>query len=550
MFGKELINWNRVSLIFVVSFVTAIISSLQVLLGFAKAAPGMVYMWTGHYYLDYFYYLQFIGQGLHGHFLPRQYSATDDPSLYFHLEPYVILGQIGRLFRLQAIPTYWIAVVLSWFVLAILIFIVIRTVLKNKPFYLQFSAFLFSLFSAPFYKITSDISGLRFVSFDYWSSYATFFKRFEAVPHHLIAHIFNLVVILLVILFLNSHIKSLVKALFFGIIIGILLSLELVFYPFQVVTMFLAVVITCMFYILYHFVTGKKANSLFIAYFTGISGFLILITGLIIKNYYSQTVFFQSTKGVEVGWRSIIDLETVILNLGPIAVLSCFGLKEFIKKIQPAIVLLIVMFFVSFALFYSPLDILLDTHNGRFLSPLNYILLGCLGSLGVYQISLYFQKFKLAVFILFTGLFLFFSAIPTVKAFNLVLKDKNLQTPISYLPKGIIESFIFLDKQPEKGNVLMTPSQFLGTIVPAYTDRKTYVARPSATPNYVEKNIKTTNFYLGNMTEEQALDFLKANELKFVVLTSIEGYDVNRLYHYTFLKPIFKNRDAVIFIVL
>ena len=93
----------------------------------------------------------------------------------------------------------------------------------------------------------------------------------------------------------------------------------------------------------------------------------------------------------------------------------------------------------------------------------------------------------------------------------------------------------------------MTPSQFLGTVLPIFVRRRTYVARQIITPNYIDKNIRTSNFYLGAMTDQEALSFLRKNGLRFVALTSIEGYDVKQLFKYPFLKEIYRNKDIIIF---
>ena len=99
------------------ALMVAILSILHVILGFAKTPPGTVYLATGHYYLDYYYYLQFVAQGLRGYWLPHQYSAIDDPSIYFQLEPYVLFGQLFRIFHLSPIIVYWLVVFLMTAVL-------------------------------------------------------------------------------------------------------------------------------------------------------------------------------------------------------------------------------------------------------------------------------------------------------------------------------------------------------------------------------------------------------------------------------------------------
>ena len=103
-------------------------------------------------------------------------------------------------------------------------------------------------------------------------------------------------------------------------------------------------------------------------------------------------------------------------------------------------------------------------------------------------------------------------------------------------------------KYPKKGNVLTSPRQFLGVVLPIYADRRVYVARPHTTPNYVEKNIKSERFFLGLLSRQEAQDLLVKNRLKFVVITSMEGYEnANLLKSYPFLKEIYRNKDMVIF---
>lgn len=533
-----------------VAFSVGVLTVLHVLVGFAKTPGGMIYLWTGHYYLDYYYYLQFIAQGLRGYWLPRQYSATDDPSIYFHLEPYIVIGQLGRFFHLNPISAYWISVFLLAVILALSIFLLIREVLKDRPFYLQFSSYLLALFAGPFFKLASTPAGLQINSFDYWASYGNFFKKFEPVPHHLIAHILTLITFLVYVRYIKDREKNILKTARYAFLLSLIMVVELSFYPFQAMLVFAAIVITSFFYSLYYLMKRQIRSSLSLLVFTCSVVVLSLLAGVLLKNIYDKTILFAKIKEMEVAWRNKVPIEAVLLNLGPTFILSLFGLKEFVKKINAMAVLLVAFVLMSFILFYSPLDRVLNTHNGRFLSPINYILLGSLGGLGIFYLSLHFGHLQKYLFVFLTFLFLLFSFPPHIQAFLNIVRDKNLDSPISYLPKGIVDGFKFLAKYQEKGDVLMTPSQFLGTVLPAFTDRRSYVSRHPETPNYIEKNIRTSNFYLGAMSNREAHEFLQKNGLNFVVLTSIEGYEVKPLYRYPFLKQIYRNRDLVIFKLL
>jgi hypothetical protein len=238
----------------------------------------------------------------------------------------------------------------------------------------------------------------------------------------------------------------------------------------------------------------------------------------------------------------------VILNLGPGLIIGLFGLLLFFKNFSPLKLIFFIFAVVSFSLFFSEANVIYQTHNGRFLSPLSYILLAVISVLGIEQMGNFFKKKRVFIAFFITLLIFIYSLLPNITSFIALLNDKNLNSPITYLPKGIIDGFNFLGKYPEKGDVLLTPSQFLGTVLPAFADRKVYVAKHSATPNYIDKNIITSNFYLGYMSDSQAREFMIKNGLKFVILTSIEGYDVQPLFKYSFLKEIYRNKDIIIFI--
>ncbi|OGK25498.1 hypothetical protein A3A46_02800 [Candidatus Roizmanbacteria bacterium RIFCSPLOWO2_01_FULL_37_13] len=516
--------------------IVATISIFHVIIAYAKSPNGTIYLGTGHYYLDYYYYLTYIAQGLRGYFLPRQYLATDDPSIYYHLTPYILLGQLGRVFKLSPIAVYWISVFILLVMMTVIIFFIIRKLLDKKPFFVQLGAFLITSLMVPFYP------------YDFWASYSTFIKRFEMVPHHLIAHILLLLILLASADYLKKIEKRKLKeAIRVSLSIGFVLGLVLSFYPFQAVLFFASVELSSFFYLL-KFIWQRKWKIVFnLLFFLTVLAGMVFISAILVRQVYFQTIFFQSTKGVEVGWREIIPLKTFLLSFGPGLVFSLIGLFWVKRLLNSLWVSFFSLAIVSFGLFYSNLDVLLGTHNGRFLTPVTHLILGSLAALGMYGIATFLKRLRMAAFLILLIIFIATSLPQNIRAFKERLNDKNLASPISYLPKGIIEGFKFLGKQRRSGNVLMTPSQFLGTVIPVFVDRKTYVARHSATPNYIEKNIRTSNFYLGAMSNEQALDFLKKNGLKFVVLTSIEGYDVKPLYIYPFLKEIYKNRDIVIF---
>ena len=173
----------------------------------------------------------------------------------------------------------------------------------------------------------------------------------------------------------------------------------------------------------------------------------------------------------------------------------------------------------------------------RFLSPLNYTLLAVLTVVGI-------KKLKTLLVVCLILLLLFIPG--NFEGIRSQINDPNLVSPISYLPKGIIDGFKFLDTLPGKQTVLTTPAQFLGMIASIYSGKPVYLNRPGLY-KYDEKVNITARFYLGLLEERQAKEFLEKNQIGFIILTSIENYPLDKLGQYNFLKKIYQNKDIVIF---
>ena len=536
--------WNKNIFILSIAIIVGILTMLHVIVGYAKSPHGARYLWTGHYYLDYFYYLTPIAQGERGALISYQQGATDDGTVYPHLWPYIIIGQIGRMLNLTPVTAFWLSVFLFSTVTVVLISITIKKILNRESFWLQTATLFLALSAGPFWLV----NGGTIKTNDFWYSTSTFFRRFEPIPHHLLSTIFILLgfIIFSDLIEKRSDLKisNWLKKTF---LMTVLFTGVLSFNSYSVVVPFLAILLTGIFYIFLTSCKQTKRSAVKLFFALTVCSIVLVAVAMAIKMFYEKTTFLGAFKNTESILHQSPGLKTFFLTFGPLFTLSFFGIKKFFSRFNVLKFIFLLSFIVSISLYNSSFDKIIGTHNGRFLTPLNYILLASLSILGIKQIGEYLGRVK-KLFIAVAVFGLLFYSIPIhFQAFQLITNDQNISSPISYLPSGIIDGFKMLDKFSEKGNVLITPSQFLGTVIPVYSGRKTYVARQIVTPNYIDKNIRTSNFYLGAMSKDEAYDFLKKNDLKFVVLTSIEGYDIRPLYQYPFLKEIYKNKEIVIF---
>lgn len=533
------INLNKFSLVLIVTFIVSVLSILHVIIGYAKSPPGIVYMWTGHYYLDYFQYVQAIAQGMQGKWLlENPLSIEDNSKTFLGMWQNLIFGKVGQFFRLSPIATYWLTVFTLSFLLGLLIFKFIKRLLKDEAFSKQLIAYILTLFAAPFYKVIKDNGKVIVQIYSFWSDKGVLWKRFDSIPYHLTAAILSILVLIWAGDTLEKiNTLSARSILFRAIGISLTIIFLLTFSPASALLLVSAIGVYNSF-LFFKFLFKKQIKFLGkIILFTSIIVAFVIPAALFIKTTIMSS-YYRIAFDFEKGWQVKFGLSQFFLTHGPLSLLAFLGIKNYLQKANHIRLLFLVFVLVSYVLFFSPVPVLLSTTNTRFLSPLSYTLFAVLTILWIKGL-----KSQIIVVVL---LMLFFLP-ANITAFQNIINDKNIFSPISYLPKGMIGGFKYLNTIPEKGNVMLTPSQFLGCVLPIYTDRKVYVARHNITFKYMEKNITASNFYLGAMTDDQAHEFLEKNGLKFVVLTSIEGYDVKPLYRYPFLKEIYKNKDIVIF---
>jgi len=523
-------NFGQLFLIINIGLIASIINVLHVVIGYARTLPGQVYMATGHYYLDYFEYLQALSQGWHGHWLYENYYGTDVKlKTVFGMWQNLLIGQVGKFFGLSQIVSYWLSIVFFSIILSLLIFFVIRKILKDRPFYWQFAAFLLALTSSPFFKIAYQNRQISLIPFRFWSDKAMLLDRFSSTPYHITDQIMILIIILLIsatIDHLDTYSKKIL--IFKTTIIVTLFAFLITFSPVYFVLGVCALGISLICLII------LKQSFVKIKYLSVIIGVLIPI-GWLTKVLFIDKIFGGISQ-FETSWQVHPPLLGVILTTGPILLFVLFGIKSYFSKMTSIRLFMMGFSISSYLFFFSPLASYLGTVNTRFLSPLNYIIFGVLAVSGIKK-----KKFLTIICAIFIILF-----IPsTIKEINTRINDRNITSPITYLPKGIVDGFKYLKTFSSRGVILTTPAQFLGIIIPIYTDKPVYMSRPGQL-GYYEKSDLSAKFYWNIFTENQAKEFIDQNQIGFVVLTSIEGYPPDNLKKYKFLKEIYHNKDIVI----
>ena len=520
---------NKTAVIVVIAFIVGLISILTIIIGIGQTAPGWQYLATGHYYLDYFTYLQAIAQGYRGHFLYSNPYATDDPGTTFLLWwPYLLLGHIARYIHLSPITVYWLAVFILNFITVILIYQLISRLIDKESFTIKVSALLLSLFSTGFLNIFHDLSGNHLSIADFWYAPSNLFKRLSGVPHHLLGEVLVLTVILIAGNGLRTWKRSTATV--------ILLIATLTFYPYQVINLVIALLYVTVVLVIVS--NNRSWRNLIMGI---ISLIFVGLAGIVIRSLSTNFGLISRLNQSDIKLTYYPSLFSVLFTIGPLLIFAPIGLKDFLQKMSPTKLLLFSYIIVSWTLTFSPLASYFNNFNLRFLSPLSVVFFATAGILGIKKIPWKYVRNTVTAILL-----LYFLAVTTL-AFNETLHDPNIFSPITYLPQGVIAGYRYLDTFGDDKAVLTTPSQLLGTVLPIFADRKVYIGRHVFTPDYINRANFVNQFYLHGINNPAAENFLMRNNIGYVVLTSIEGYSMKDLEQYPFLKNVYHNKDITMF---
>ncbi len=527
-----------INLAFFVSF----LSILRVIVGFIQTPPGSVYLAVGHYYQDYFEYLQQTAQGMMGHWTVLNQFATDDPTqTILGWGQYLIIGKIVKIFHLSVVTGYWLAVFFLVFILSLSIFFIIRRLLPKLGFYYQLAAWLFCLFAAPFFKIVNEIGVNKIILYDFWYSPMSFFHRFGGIPHHLSTGIFTILILLISADIFDQLRKDVFsKIIYLKIIVATgLMVLLLTFAPLQVVNLISAIFFLGFTSIMFNNKSVKK-----IIFFLLFIILIIFPTAWLIKISHDGSGLFQRA----IIWETLQEyhpkLLLIFLTTGPILIFASFGLRRYFKNVSNIRWLLLFYVCFSYLYFFTPLAGYLGTFNLRFLSPVAYILFAGLAILGIIEIGHWFEKRKQIPITFLTVLLLsYFIWITAVAFISFGPVDKT-----SYLPNPIYSGLKFLGNQPEKKAVLS--SAYFGLMIPVFADKNVYIGRMIFTPDLEKKLVISDRFYQGEMNLKEAKKFVNNNQIGFIFLTFYDIYQPQSLEKYTFLKIIYDKENVKVYKVL
>ena len=512
--------------------------------------PDRTMVWGEHSYTyDYNVYLSKIRQGQEGRqtVIDKYDNHPQQKKGVFLVMIYLLSGKISSIFNLTPTLTYHLLrVFTSVFWISMIIFLNVyflkKTSLINLGVVLSFLTASFPLFNR-----FQDQWWITF--YMNWWQELDILKRISFVPHDTVNYIFIAIFTIL----LGQVDKN--KKYF--VLLCILLFISVFVQPSGAILF--AISWTLYFLIKYFWFKSLANNSIV----DKIKQTVVIFIAIIIPLLYIQSV--TSTYP----WKSLIDFHTknmmvfeikdYILALGPIFFTGVAGgLMALIKKKQEMLGLVtwIIGVSIAFVLFkFFPYQSL------RFVQTSNHIPLAILSAYLFYElwksVGSGIRVTKIIIFIIIMLIIInglaqsYFS----IKSQDQFIKQRAMATlPLVPYPPQVMyplndfyNGLKWLEINSDHQTVVLSKIT-AGNYIPAYSGNFVYLGHGVETPFFDNRIIKADEFFIGNLTEEEAIEFLKTENISYIFYGPQEKENsIKDIGTYSYLIPVYQTPLVTIY---
>ena len=512
-----------------------------------------VMLWGEHIYTyDFNVYLSKIRQGTEGRWniINKYDNRIDQPGVYLQML-YLLAGKIGGLFNLTPILIFHLLRTLlsfSW----ILVIIFINVYFLKKPV-LYFLGTIFSLLASSFpvfYRLDGELWIGIFMG---WWQELDVLKHISYLPHYTINYM--IISILTFLLYLYDKTKNI--RLF--VIICVILFFSFFIHPITGLVFFFS-------WLLFNSIKivlfgNFKLKTLFRFVLETLFLVVVISMPLAYIKYATSLSPWKSLIEFDQKYKFPFVLKDYILALGPVFITGLMGAVMVIFKKEKRLLPVVTWFlgaFLGFLLFiYFPYQ-----SPARFVQTANHIPLAILSAYFIVELLKKFPNwlvkslcYPAIAFIILLGIIQSYFSIKGQTHFikqraQAVLPLVPYPSQVMYPLKDFFFALKWLEKYSYRNTVVLSQIT-AGNYIPAYAGNYVYFGHFPESPNYEYKSSQVGLFFTGSMKEEDALNFLKNENIDYVFLGPQEKEmataDIKR---YPFLKPVYDSYWVTIFWVI
>lgn len=500
-------------LVIIISAILSFFNSIGFFTGLLREPSGTVYLGTIHYFEDYFLYLNHFFQGAHGQWLVanRYTSEITAPSILYWSN--LLLGKIGGLVGLSPIFSYNGSVILLSFFVLLTSYTLLKKIFPSDRLR-AFAGFFLSATATSMMNYIHVGGKPMWYPFQLWRTPHFAFDRLGGAPHQLMQ---TLVFLLLSILYFRKDSPK-IKITAILVILGAFLS---TINPIQAIIFVAAAWGTTLLS-----PSIRKTHALALLMLSTATLLTVLYT-----NSMLSTLPHLQSKLWESWQHTLSTLPFLLMSIGPVSLFFLLGLLFSLRQKNPMLLFGIILVLGTYTLFLSPIPKLLGISNLRVIFPALYPFMGAIAVNGVFFIA------KKVTAIIIVVLLFVLTSLPTIywEIEQKILNQADRADQTIYLPKTIHAMFTTLITTGRFDDVVLAnPKTRMDAMVPALSGHTTYSGHMLATTRSGEKQDRASRFFAFNLSDAE--NFIKSNNIRYILFTSLDG-DVARFVRmYPFLK--------------
>ncbi len=233
-----------------------------------------------------------------------------------------------------------------------------------------------------------------------------------------------------------------------------------------------------------------------------------------------------------------------ILSYGLLPCLALPALRKYIQAVSWKKIFIILWPLLPIVLLFWATS--LGISKIRLLDTAFYIPLGILAA---ESLKIIHNKFlKMHFNLILPMIFLIFSFTTSLYYLKRVLKSYQ-EMPIYtniYIPEDSMQAIRFISNNIPKNSIILS-NEYAGNLIPIYAPVISYFGHINMTADFAAKQNNAWRFYSLRMTDSEALEFLKKNNISVIYYGPDEGKLNQKDLPYSFLKPVFKNNSVTIY---
>jgi len=498
-----------------------------------KATPiDRFYVGTTFYTADYAGYVSTIKQGINGNFWYEDKFTTEKsfPKTFLYF-PYLVLGRIAGFLGISAIAMYHLSrFVFGLFYLFAIYFLIKQIFAQENLANLlkRLTAFIFVLFSSSFPIMRNAVVTVPNLS--RMIAEVQVFNRFVIQPHFLLGNISLIICLILFIRFWEKKNNTLL------ILSGFIVFFTTFFRPSNMI-LYLGVVFSfTLINSLIFFRSSVKWGTDDLKFF--IVNFLFFLPAISYLYYLQQKYPFLPYFLYDKENSGFLNLWDIVLLLGPVFLLSLPSFLIFKNKNRDGKILLLILFIIVNFFLALILPNFYQVNSLRFVQTPLFVVFSILAAFSIFRLC------KNIIVITIVVLVTVILSFPTL--WLDFWHEVHLYYDAYYIwpPKEYMTGLKFLEDNSSSQDTVLT-YQSLSGLVPMISGNTVFWGHTNETLDYHKKTSLVEKFYKGEMSEQEAKDFLEINGIKYI-LVGREEKGLGK-FLYGFLERVFENHEILIF---